>query len=219
MTTKTFTIKSNAVRDARKTLNNPDAKAGEHFTLAETDGRWTWAPVAVEAEVLETHHEGSFGGVDSFITDTETSKGAPDDGTASDPLVYKGVRFGNMTRLNDYKRGEAERAERNAAKPEPTDDAAAAPKKIHKASATTSVQQPRPVSALKVAAGERPAAPDFSAPTHKAHLKRHAAIVALADANDVAGLKAYAIEPTGSSRRALIRYRDAMVAFLEGAAS
>ncbi|CAH1649792.1 hypothetical protein [Chelatococcus asaccharovorans] len=63
--------------------------------------------------------------------------------------------------------------------------------------------------------GEIPPAPDFSAATHKPHRKRLAAVVAMVEARDVAGLKALEIKPTSSSPRAILRYRDLAVIALE----
>lgn len=66
--------------------------------------------------------------------------------------------------------------------------------------------------------GILPPAPDFTAPTHKGHLKKHAALVALADAGDLAALQAFAIKPTSSSPKALIRYRDRCILALKARA-
>ncbi|MCC2103960.1 MAG: hypothetical protein KDJ20_07930 [Hyphomicrobiales bacterium] len=60
-------------------------------------------------------------------------------------------------------------------------------------------------------AGILPTPPDFTAETHKRFRGKLADLVALAAAGDVAGLKAYAINPISSSPKALDRYRNLCV--------
>ena len=64
-------------------------------------------------------------------------------------------------------------------------------------------------------AGELPAPPDFSAPTHARFRTRLGQIVALAEAGDIAGLRAVVINPVSSSPKALARYRDLCITALE----
>ncbi len=68
--------------------------------------------------------------------------------------------------------------------------------------------------------GALPAAPDFSKPTHARFRAKLASLVALAEANDVDGLKAVVINPVSTSPKAMARYRDcailAIVARAEG---
>jgi hypothetical protein len=61
------------------------------------------------------------------------------------------------------------------------------------------------------AKGKIPAAPDFSAETHKAWRKKLEAAVAFVKAKDAKGLKKLrdSVEPKSSSRKALCRYMDA----------
>ncbi|GAA4175217.1 hypothetical protein [Shinella granuli] len=59
--------------------------------------------------------------------------------------------------------------------------------------------------------GELPAAPDFSAATHKPHRKKLEAVVAMVRAGDIEGLKAFEIKPVSTSPRAIARYRDLAV--------
>jgi hypothetical protein len=66
--------------------------------------------------------------------------------------------------------------------------------------------------------GELPEPPDFSAATHAPYRKRLAKLVELAQAGDAAGLRAEAINPTSTSPRALIRYRDLAVRAIEARA-
>lgn len=65
------------------------------------------------------------------------------------------------------------------------------------------------------AEGVVPAAPDFSAETHKRFRARLADLVAMVEARDVRGLRAVEIKPVSSSPKALARYRDAAVLALE----
>lgn len=104
-------------------------------------------------------------------------------------------------------------AEANApapvAKPARAAKVAAAPKPEGKRAAILAAAQ----------AGVLPAAPDFSADTHKAWRKRLAEVVALADARDIDGLKANTVEPKSSSRKAICAYRDLAITALEAQAA
>jgi len=64
-------------------------------------------------------------------------------------------------------------------------------------------------------AGALPAAPDFSKPTHARFRAKLARLVALAEAGDVEGLKALAINPVSTSPKAMARYRDLAVVAIE----
>lgn len=66
--------------------------------------------------------------------------------------------------------------------------------------------------------GEMPTPPDFTANTHKPYRKKLEALIALAAAGDAEGLAAVAINPTSTSPKALIRYRDAAVAAIRARA-
>lgn len=67
--------------------------------------------------------------------------------------------------------------------------------------------------------GELPSAPDFSAETHRRYRNKLAGIVALAEAGDIAGLKAVVINPISSSPKAMAKYRDLCVIALEAKAA
>jgi hypothetical protein len=67
-------------------------------------------------------------------------------------------------------------------------------------------------------AGILPSAPDFSAETHKPFRKKLADLVGLVQAKDIAGLKAYAINPISSSPKALDKYRNLAVIALGNSA-
>jgi hypothetical protein len=64
-------------------------------------------------------------------------------------------------------------------------------------------------------AGTLPPAPDFSAETHKRFRNKLAAVVDLANAADLKGLRAFEINPVSSSPKAIARYRDLCIIALE----
>lgn len=64
-------------------------------------------------------------------------------------------------------------------------------------------------------AGKLPEPPDFSAETHKRFRKKLAAVIALANAGDLNGLRAFEINPVSSSPKAIKRYRDLCIIALE----
>lgn len=63
--------------------------------------------------------------------------------------------------------------------------------------------------------GELPAAPDFSAETHKRFRPKLAEVVALAQAGDLTTLKAIEIKAASSSPKAIAKFRDLAVIALE----
>ena len=64
-------------------------------------------------------------------------------------------------------------------------------------------------------AGRLPEPPDFSAETHKRFRNKLAAVVALANAGDLNGLRTFQINPVSSSPKAIARYRDLCIMALE----
>jgi hypothetical protein len=64
--------------------------------------------------------------------------------------------------------------------------------------------------------GTLPPAPDFSKPTHARFRAKLAQIVALAEAGDIAGLRAFEINPVSSSPKAMARYRDLCLIAIRG---
>lgn len=66
-----------------------------------------------------------------------------------------------------------------------------------------------------VARSELPPAPDFSAPTHAPYRKKLQRLIELAQAGDAAGLRAVQINPTSTSPKTLIRWRDLAVRAIE----
>lgn len=94
---------------------------------------------------------------------------------------------------------------------EPEPKPAKAPKKAKAAKATG-----KRAAILEAAQrGELPAAPDFSAETHKRFRPKLAQVVAAAEAGDLAALKAFEINPVSSSPKAIAKYRDLCVVALE----
>lgn len=63
--------------------------------------------------------------------------------------------------------------------------------------------------------GEMPAAPDFSAPTHARFRKKLAEVVALAEAGDIEGLRAFQINPVSTSPKAIDRFRALSIEALQ----
>lgn len=70
-----------------------------------------------------------------------------------------------------------------------------------------------------VSRGELPTPPDFTAETHKPYRAKREKLIALAEAGDIEGLRAFAINPTSTSPKALIRYRDLAIRALEARAA
>lgn len=122
-----------------------------------------------------------------------------------DPLGYKAAR--KAAAIAAIK---GEPAEKPASKPAKAPRAATAdPKPAGKRAAAREAAQ----------RGEVPAAPDFSANTHKPHRKKLADVVALVEAGDIAALKAFHINPVSSSPKAVAKYRDLAVIALEAQAA
>jgi hypothetical protein len=63
--------------------------------------------------------------------------------------------------------------------------------------------------------GDLPAAPDFSAETHKRFRAKLAEVVAAAEAGNLEALRAFDIKPISSSPKAIAKYRDLAVIALE----
>ncbi len=76
-------------------------------------------------------------------------------------------------------------------------------------------------AAIEAAArqGIIPTPPDFSAETHKRFRGKLAKLIAMAEAGDIAGLKAMEINPVSTSPKAMARYRDLAVLALEAKAN
>lgn len=68
-------------------------------------------------------------------------------------------------------------------------------------------------------AGTIPAAPDFTAETHKRFRPKLAEVVKLVEAGDIAGLEAFQINPVSSSPKAIAKFRDLAVIALKARAA
>ena len=95
-----------------------------------------------------------------------------------------------------------------------------APAKAKKAKATSAkpkrAKAATPAKTSPRTTNDLPAPPDFSAKTHERYRSKLAALIELAEAGDVAGLKAFPINPYSSSPKAMDRYRNRCVEALEG---
>lgn len=76
----------------------------------------------------------------------------------------------------------------------------------------------RAAAEVAAQAGVTPSAPDFSANTHKPFRKKLEALIALADAGDIEGLRAFPINPVSSSPKAMDKYRRLAIIALEARA-
>lgn len=106
-------------------------------------------------------------------------------------------------------------------------DAKAKIAKAKAAKPASAPKAPKPAAAAKAPAGKRaaaleaaqrgeiPEAPDFTANTHKPHRAKLATVIGLVEKGDIAGLKAFAINPISSSPKAIAKYRDLAVIALE----
>ena len=93
---------------------------------------------------------------------------------------------------------------------EPTDGASPAPAEEPKGAATPVIGK-RQAILDQAQTGALPLPPDFSKPTHARFRAKLAQIVALAEAGDIDGLRAFEINPVSSSPKAMDRYRDLCV--------
>ena len=66
--------------------------------------------------------------------------------------------------------------------------------------------------------GKIPSAPDFSAVTHTRFRGKLAEVVGLVEAGNIAGLKAYKINPVSSSPKAIDKYRNLAIIALKAKA-
>jgi hypothetical protein len=90
-----------------------------------------------------------------------------------------------------------------------------------KAKAAPASKGPSGKRADVLAAAERgviPSAPDFSAATHTRFRGKLAEVVALVEAGNIAGLKAYKINPVSSSPKAIDKYRNLAIIALKAKA-
>ncbi|RWX72579.1 hypothetical protein [Mesorhizobium sp. M2A.F.Ca.ET.039.01.1.1] len=143
-------------------------------------------------------------------TDTPAAAGQPvakisvEQALGNDPLGIKAARVG----------GKAGKVA--AIKGEPKDQ----PAKPAKAAKQAEKPAGKRAAILEAAQrGEMPAAPDFSAETHKRFRPTLEKLIELAKAGDIAGLKAVKINPISSSPKAMDKYRNLAVIALEAQAA
>lgn len=149
----------------------------------------------------------------------------------NDPLLVDGVKYPSKARASEARRLAADRAKRpakaaakppKAAKPGPVQKAAAkAAPAVKKAVAAAVAKAAAPAAGKRaqvLADAQRgivPAAPDFSAETHKRYRAQLTKVQAMAAAGDVKGLKAEEIKTSGSSGKALDRFRQLAIVAIE----
>ena len=95
------------------------------------------------------------------------------------------------------------------------------PKKFRKLAESVADELANPPKGKRAAvlaaaqAGELPPPPDFTAPTHARYRDAAKALVDMANAGDIEGLKATEIKAYSSSPKAMAKYRDLAVIALE----
>jgi hypothetical protein len=73
----------------------------------------------------------------------------------------------------------------------------------------------RAATEAAAADGKLPAPPDFTAATHARYRGKLAEVVAMAEAGDIKGLKAYQLNPISTSPKAIDRYRNLSITALK----
>ena len=183
---KTYDTKFNAQRGAQRTGLKPGA-----FEVFKTpDGRFGWRRIAAEpteslVPVEAAPTEDAYE-PPSFLRRTEKVE------AAVDPEPVRSIPVTNLT-VDGY--------------PIAATNAVSWPVGPKTGKLKAIIEQAR--------AGALPAAPDFSKPTHARFRAKLATLVALAEAGDVEGLKAIAINPVSTSPKAMARYRDLAVVAIE----
>lgn len=130
------------------------------------------------------------------------------------PMIYAILESGEQIIVpKDYTPGVAAKAGKPA-KRKPA--AKPAPKARAKAAQPPGGKRAAALAAAE--AGKLPVPPDFSAKTHHRFLGKRTALVLLVEAGDIAGLKAFPINPISSSPKALDKYRNLAVIALEARA-
>lgn len=178
---KAYSLRSNAIRAARKALG-ADAQQGEAFTLTATHAGWVWAVAEAPAPALPAPIEPVVAPIEAPQPVVEALKAAP--------AVVKPARASS--------------------------EAVIAKRRLMLSEADARGFSARWLGAMQAAAaGELPAAPNFSKPTHVSGRKWLAEAVALQAAGDVEGLRALVYDPEGSTGGALHRFVRFSISALE----
>lgn len=191
----TYTERKNAVRAAKVAMIKAGVKgplSDVHFKIVDLDdGLFGWERIDLET------------GARSFSPPEDTNRAIVAEAKEEDRLARHGIKAGRkVTGLAS-----------NGV--EKVDVAALPPAKALKPPKADKPLGKRAEALAAASRGKMPAAPDFSKPTHKAYRKKLDEVVALVKAKDVAALKAVAIRTSGSSGKALDRFRQMAVAALE----
>jgi hypothetical protein len=238
-----YPSKKAATEVARATLG-PDAR----FTTDKGPLGWTFTAMPAADPVLDAMAQMDAAEADAAIFGTDdqlpagvaaaglaeamggplaTEAVAADKAAAADPLVVDGVRYPNPTRAKQARRDATNRAAALTIASKSVTADKAKPKAAPKAKAKPAPAAPK---AAAPAAGKRaqvladaqrgivPAAPDFSADTHKRYRAQLVTVQTMAAQGDVKGLKAEVIKTSGSSGKALDRFRQLAIIAIEAGA-
>lgn len=169
---KAYSLRSNAIRAARKALGS-DAQQGSAFELKATHAGWIWTAVEAPAPALPAATEALQAPIEAPQPVVEALEAVP--------APVKPARASS--------------------------EAVIAKRRLMLSEADARGFSARWLGAMQAAAaGELPAAPDFSKPTHVSGRKWLAEAVALQAAGDVEGLRTLVYDPEGSTGGALHRF-------------
>ncbi|MBI1649865.1 hypothetical protein [Hyphomicrobium sulfonivorans] len=115
----------------------------------------------------------------------------------------------------DYSDAETAIINATSEKPSPEKAPKKTKPKAEKKAATAKPVGIRAAAVEAAKAGKLPAPPDFSAPTHARYREKREALIRLAEAGDIRGLKAFELKAYSSSPKALDRYRNLCIIALE----
>lgn len=219
--TTAYATKKAASAAAREALG-PDAR----FTTDKTATGWVFAAMPESAEAAAI-----FDATDKPQKPKGLRAPGPMKAKASDDpaLVVDGLLYPNKTRAAEARRALANRKtddqmpegvaaaglQEAMGGPLATEEVAADRAKADPAPQPRAPQGKRAQIEADARNGVVPQAPDFSADTHKRYRAQLQAVVAMVEASDTKGLRAEVIKTTGSSGKALARYRDLAVIALE----
>lgn len=215
------------IHEARKAvdqlrLRNPlcTRKPMVYATMPEGNAEWIDHTAPLEDSIIAKTEEPTMT-AKTYSDRSNCRKAAMRAGIAPDDIeiIKEGERFAFRAKAKPAPKAEPKpEAKQPAAKAAPAQPAPKPP--AAPASAETKPLTGKRAAIMEAAkAGKLPSPPDFSAETHKDYRKRLAALVAMAEAGDLAGLKAQAIKPYNSSMAPMARYRDLAVIALEAKAA